>query len=384
MSEAADREDRTEQPSEKRLRQARERGDVPRSRELANVAVLGCAVLALKVTAGGMGEASRGWMRDALILDPALLDAPDRLLPHAARLMGGLVWPMLPLLLAALAACLIAPMIMGSLRFASQSLQPDLSRLNPMTGLARMYGRDSLVEVVRSLLRVLLIGGIGGATVYRAFSALLAMPQASLEVAVANGIDLALTSLLAMVGGLGLLAALDVPWQHFRHRSKLKMTKQELRDEAKESEGNPEMKARVRQVAREMSRRRMMEAVPTADVVVMNPTHYAVALKYTAGAMRAPRVVARGVDEMALAIRDVARKHRIAVVEAPPLARALYRLSKVDQEIPVKLYAAVAQVLSYVYQLRAWVPGRGPMPTLADLEVGAEGAADADVKDPSP
>jgi len=209
------------------------------------------------------------------------------------------------------------------------------------------------------------------------------MPGASLEAAVAQGVDLTLWALLAMVGALGALAAIDVPWQHFQYRSKLKMTKQELRDEAKESEGNPEVKARVRQVAREMSRRRMMDAIPTADVVVMNPTHYAVALKYTAGKTRAPLVVAKGVDELALAIRAAAQQHRVAVIEAPPLARALYRQAKVDQEIPVKLYAAVAQVLSYVYQLRAWVPGRGPMPALVEVDVGADGAPDP-VNDPTP
>ena len=174
---------------------------------------------------------------------------------------------------------------------------------------------------------------------------------------------------MTMVGALGLLAAIDVPWQRFQHRSRLKMTRQELRDELKESEGNPEVKARVRQVARQMSQRRMMEAVPTADVIVTNPTHYAVALKYEAGRMRAPKVVAKGVDEMALAIRDVAGKHRISVVEAPPLARALYRHAQIDREIPVTLYAAVAQVLSYVYQLKRWHPAHGPMPTLSEVPV---------------
>ncbi|MFD0738978.1 flagellar biosynthesis protein FlhB [Lysobacter koreensis] len=377
MSETQN-EDRTEQPTEKRLREAREKGNVPRSRELANVAVLGCAVLALKATGGEVGSAARDWMRGALTIDPALLDAPDQLLPHAARLLGGLLLPVVPLLLAALAACVIAPMVMGGLRFAGQSLQPDFGRLSPMKGLARLYGKESLAELLRSLLRVLLIGGVGAWVVHRAFSTLLAMPQASLEAAAGAGVDMALTALLAMVGALGLLAAIDVPWQHFQHRSKLKMTKQEIRDEAKEAEGNPEIKARVRQVAREMSRRRMMDAVPTADVVVMNPTHYAVALKYEAGGMRAPKVVAKGVDEMALAIRALAQKNRVAVVEAPPLARALYRQSQVDQEIPVKLYAAVAQVLSYVYQLKAWVPGRGPMPALAGVDVGADGAPDPD------
>ena len=378
MSEAADHEDRTEQPSEKRLREARERGDVPRSRELANVAVLGVAVIALKATAGHLGGASRDWMQGALRFDRTLLDSPEALPSHAASLFYGLVIPMLPLILAALAACAIAPMAMGGVRFASKALQPDFNRLNPMAGLARMYGKETFVELLRSLLRVLLIGGVGAWVVYHAFGTLVGMADASLEAAVAEGVDLAMHALLAMVGALGVLALIDVPWQHVRHRAKLKMTRQELRDEAKEAEGNPEVKARVRQVAREMSRRRMMDAVPTADVVVMNPTHYAVALKYDAGKMRAPRVVARGVDELALAIRALAERHRVAVVEAPPLARALYRQAKVDQEVPVKLYAAVAQVLSYVYQLKAWVPGRGPMPSMSPIDVGADGAPDDD------
>jgi len=375
MSEDAQKEDRTEQPSEKRLREAREKGQVPRSRELGNVAVLGCAVLALKATGGNVGAASHDWMRGALEFDRSLLGAPDRLLPHALGLLVDLALPLLPLLAAALAACALAPAAMGGIRFAGKALQPDFGRLNPMKGLARLYGAESLAELLRSLLRVALIGGVGAWVVWRAFSSLLTMPQASLEASVAGGIDLALGALMAMVGALALLAAADVPWQHHQHRSKLKMTKQELRDEAKQMEGNPEVKARVRQIARQMSQRRMMEAVPTADVVVMNPTHYAVAMKYKPG-MNAPTVVAKGVDEMALAIRALAEQHRVAIVEAPPLARALYRQAQVDQEIPVKLYAAVAQVLSYVYQLRAWIPGRGPMPVMAEVEVGADGAPD--------
>ncbi|GHA90263.1 flagellar biosynthesis protein FlhB [Cognatilysobacter bugurensis] len=377
MSES-DQEDKTEQPSEKRLRDARAKGDVPQSRELANVAVLGCATVALMVTGPGIGSASQGWMRDALRFDPTLIGEPDRLLGHAATLMLKLMLPMLPLVLAALAACLIAPAIMGGLRFSNQALQPDLKRLSPMAGLKRMYGKESLAELVRSLLRVVLLGGIGAFVVYRAFDRLIAMPKQSLESSIAYGVDLAVFALLAMVGALGVLAALDIPYQHWHWRNKLKMTKQELRDEHKELEGNPEVKARVRQVAREMSQRRMMDAVPTADVVITNPTHYAVALKYEAGAMRAPKVVAMGVDELALRIRELAGHHKVTLVEAPPLARALYRQAKVDQEIPVKLYAAVAQVLSYVYQLKRWHPARGPMPELNQLDVGRDGAPDSE------
>lgn len=379
MSEE-ERQDRTEQPTAKRLREAREKGDSPRSRELANVAVLGCAVVALIMIAPGLGAGAQGWLRNALTLDPAMLGRNDRLLPHFGQLLAGLMQLVLPVLLVALAACLISPAVMGGLRFSGKALQPDFKRLSPKKGLARMYGKESVAELLRSLMRVALIGGVGAWVVSGAFPRLLAMPHASLEAAVADGMDFVSMGLIYIVASLGLLAAIDVPWQRFQHVSKLKMTKQQVRDEAKETEGNPEIKARVRQVAQQMSQRRMMEAVPGADVVVMNPTHYAVALKYEAGAMHAPKVVAKGTDEMALMIRAVAEKHRVPVVEAPPLARALYRQAKVDQEIPVKLYAAVAQVLSYIYQLRRWHPSHGPMPALAGFELGADGAPDPEVR----
>jgi flagellar biosynthetic protein FlhB len=375
MSES-DNEDRTEAPSEKRLREARERGDVPRSTELANVAVLGCATLALKVTGPHLGAASRDWMKNALQFEPGLIGHADRLPAYAGKMAGALVMPVLPLLVAALAGCFVAPALMSGLRFSTSSLKTDLTRLSPMAGLGRMYGKESLAELGRSVLRLLLIGGIAGLVIRSSMGRLMDMPQQSLEVAVASGVDMVLGVFLALVLSMGVLAAIDVPYQRFTWRAKLKMTKQELRDEAKESDGNPEVKARMRHAAREMANRRMMDAVPTADVVITNPTHYAVALKYEAGAMRAPKVVAKGVDEMALRIRDLARQNKVTLVEAPPLARALYRQCKVDEEIPVKLYAAVAQVLTYIFQLKKWHPARGPMPTLVQLDVGADGAPD--------
>ncbi|HEY4582032.1 MAG TPA: flagellar biosynthesis protein FlhB [Lysobacter sp.] len=375
MSET-DNEDRTEAPSEKRLREARERGDSPRSRELANVAVLGCATLALKFTGPHIGGASRDWMRGALQFEPGLLGQPERLPVHAAQQMLALLLPVAPLVAAALLGCFLAPAAMGSLRFSGQALKTDLTRLSPMAGFKRMYGKESLAEFARSVLRLLLIGGIAAIVIRASLARLLDMPGQPLEAAVSSGVDMVLGVFLAVVVSMGLLAALDVPYQRYAWRAKLKMTKQELRDEAKESDGNPEVKARMRHAAREMANRRMMDAVPTADVIVTNPTHYAVALKYEAGAMRAPKVVAKGVDEMALRIRELGSQNRIALVEAPPLARALYRQCKVDEEIPVKLYAAVAQVLTYIFQLKTWHPSRGPMPELVQVDVGADGAPD--------
>ena len=375
MSET-DNEDRTEAPSEKRLREARERGDSPRSRELANVAVLGCATVALKVTGPHIGGASRDWMRNALQFEPGLIGQPDRLPAYAAKQLLSLMLPVTPLLAAALVGCLLAPAAMGSLRFSGQALKTDLTRLSPMAGIKRMYGKESLVEFARSVLRLLLIGGIAALVIKGSLPRLMDLPSQSLEGAVSNGVDMVLGVFLAVVVSMGLLAALDVPYQRFAWRARLKMTKQELRDEAKESDGNPEVKARMRHAAREMANRRMMDAVPTADVIVTNPTHYAVALKYEAGAMRAPKVVAKGVDEMALRIRELGSQNKVALVEAPPLARALYRQCKVDEEIPVKLYAAVAQVLTYIFQLKKWHPSRGPMPQLVQVDVGADGAPD--------
>ena len=372
-----DQEDKTELPSEKRLREARENGDNPQSRELANVAVLGCATLALFATGPQLGVASQAWLAGALQFEPALLGQPDRLTTHAARLFGGLLLPVLPLIAAALVGCFLAPAAMGSLRFSGKALKADLTRLNPLTGFTRMYGKESLAEFLRSILRLLLVGGIAAFVIHGAMGRMLAMHSQSVEVAVASGLDAILGLFGAVVGALVLLAVLDVPYQRWAWRNKLKMTKQQVRDEAKEAEGNPEVKGRVRQMARQMANQRMMDAVPTADVVLTNPTHYAVALKYEAGSMRAPKVVAKGVDEVALRIREVAANHRVMLVEAPPLARALYRQCKVDQEIPARLYAAVAQVLTYLFQIRRWRHGDGPMPQLVQVDVGADGAPDA-------
>lgn len=367
MSEAADREDRTEAPSAKRLRQARERGDVPRSRELAGVAVLGTSVITLLVLGPGVARGAMGWMRDALAFDSGLVGHQDRLATHAAAMLAGLAVPLLPLVAIALGACFISPAVMGGFHFSTEALQPNFNRLNPMSGFERMYGREGRVELLRSVLRILLVGAVGFWVVRRAMVTMPLLQNMPLEGAVADGLGFMLHALAAMVGAMALLAAVDVPYQRWSHNEKLKMTKQEVREEFKENEGNPEVKGKIRQLARQMAQRRMMEAVPDADVIVVNPTHYAVALKYEAGRMNAPTVVARGVDELALRIRQVADGNRVAIVSAPPLARALYRESQLGKEIPVRLYSAVAQVLSYVYQLRNW--RTGPMPALPALDV---------------
>ena len=368
MAENENGQEKTEEPSLKRLQDAREKGNVPRSRELATVAVFGAGVASLLAMGGSVTVQAKDWMRGALSPDIALLESPQDMFGYTGDLLLGFLWILAPLMLATLLACFIAPAVMGGFNFATKGLVPDLKKLYPMAGLKRIYGPEGLAELLKSILRVLLVGAAAGLFLWPAMPRLRAMLHQPLEQAAAGGMKFALWMLMATTAAMLLVALVDAPYQKWNWRRKLMMTRQELREEMKESEGRPEVKGRIRQLQHEMSQRRMMEDLPTADVVVVNPTHYAVALKYDGDAMRAPRVIAKGVDEMALRIREVAGQHRITLVEAPPLARVLYREADIGQEIPVKLYAAVAQVLSYVYQLRTWRAGT-PQPQLAALEV---------------
>ena len=367
MSENEQAGEKTELPTEKRLKQARDDGNIPRSRELATAAVFTAGVLALSIFSTSITAKSVAWMRLALKPDVALLNEPSRLLGHAGQMALQLMLAITPLMVVCLIASFASPLIMGGLRWSNKSLMPKFSRMNPLSGIKRLYGPESLAELTKSLLRVLFVGVAAGLCIWQGFDGLRALLQQPLEPAMRNGFGFTLKLTLWTGGALALLAAIDAPYQKWNWMRKLKMTREELRRELKESEGSPEVKGRIRQMQQQLSQRRMMEAVPSADVVVVNPTHYAVALKYEGGKMSAPTVVALGVDEVALRIREVATGNKVAIVSAPPLARALYREGKLGKEIPVRLYAAVAQVLSYVYQLRSW--RTGPMPSLPPITV---------------
>ncbi len=371
MAENEDGTEKTEQPTGKRLREAREKGNVAQSRELSTATLFVAAVLALYALSGHMGAAARHWMKAALAPDPALLQTPDALFGHAGWTLLKLALAFSPLVLVCLAASFVAPVVMGGLRFSNQALMPSLDRLNPMNGIKRIYGPESLAELTKSMLRIVFVGGAVALVVWQGIGGLRSLLRLPLESAIHDGLGFTLRLLLAAAGAMALLAAIDAPYQKWNWLRKLKMTREEVKREMKESEGSPEVKGRIRQMQMQMSQRRMMEAVPTADVVLVNPTHYAVALKYEAGRMNAPTVVARGVDELALRIRQVADGNRVTIVSAPPLARALYRESQLGKEIPVRLYSAVAQVLSYVYQLRTW--RSGPMPAMPALDVDEYG-----------
>ncbi len=376
MAESESGQEKTEQPTPKRLKDARERGDSPRSAELATASVFVASILALMAFGGWMAQHSLGWMREQLENAGQARGMGFELVSRMGLSAGELFLYVAPLLAVCFVAAFIAPVVMG-FNFSTEALAPNMERLSPIAGLKRMWGAQGLGEFGKSLLRVLMLGTVG--TIYFIVyeGDLLYLAQLPLATAAPMGFSLILGLLIVMGAGLVLLAALDVPFQLWSWKRRLKMTRQELLEESKEMEGRPEVKQHIRRLQHEMANRRMMEAVPTADVVVVNPTHYAVALKYDNSKARAPIVVAKGTDEVALNIRKVADAHKVPIVSAPPLARVLHAQSEIGREIPVKLYQAVAQVLSYVYQLRVWNPRRGPHPSLPGFD-------DLERPDPAP
>jgi flagellar biosynthetic protein FlhB len=344
-------QDRTEQPSAKRLDDARERGEVPRSRELAMTAVViaGAAVLL------GGGEFFTNGLEGLFELGlkvprEALFDAA--LLPRALfeGLVGGIVL-LLPIAAATTAAAILGSLALGGWAFSTTALTPNFERLNPISGFGRIASVNGLVELVKALAKFAVVASVAGLMLWRYGGDFLALGTLSLEAAIARSAWLAGICLAGLAASLLLVAAADVPFQFWHHRRKLRMTKQEARDELKETEGRPEVRSRIRNLQRAIATRRMMADVPKADLVAVNPTHYAVALRYDANKMKAPRVVAKGTDLIALQIRRVAEANKVPVFEHPQFTRALYHTSEIGQEISPRLYVAVAQVLTYVYQL---------------------------------
>jgi flagellar biosynthetic protein FlhB len=352
MSEHDDAE-KTESPTQKRLDDARKKGQVPRSRDLTAAAVTLAGGLGLYGLGQFVGSGLLAVMRSGLTIAPADAIEPDRMVfalgDSASRGFLALV-PLLGLLFAAAA---IAPMALGGWNFSLEALQPRFDRLNPVTGIQRIFSTKGLVELAKSLARFLVVAVVAVALLRHQFREFGDLGGQPIEVGIVHSLHMIGTAFLTLGAALVAIAAIDVPivlWQH--HRS-LKMTREEIREESKESDGNPEVKGRIRRMQHQMSRRRMMEQVPTADVVVTNPTHYAVALKYDESRMRAPVVVAKGADLVAARIREIASQHGVPLVEAPPLARSLHAGCELGDEIPAQLYAVVAQLLTYVYQLKS-------------------------------
>ncbi|NWG39113.1 MAG: flagellar type III secretion system protein FlhB [Hydrogenophilaceae bacterium] len=372
MAEESDLE-KTESPSPRKLEKAREEGQVPQSRELSAFMVLMASGGAIWMLGDGFAVTLTEMLRAGLRFDHRLATDPGVLMNKTMHQLGDTIFGLAPLLLVIVAAALAGPLVLHGWIFNTKALTPQFSRINPLSGLKRMVSVDSLSELVKSLAKVSLLGLIAGWVMWKALDALFALGLHSVEDGAREMAHLLVKAFLVISAGMLFVVLLDVPYQLWRYYTKLKMTREEIRQEVKESEGDPHVKARIRSMQREVARRRMMSEIPTADVVVTNPTHYAVALKYSEGTMRAPRVVAKGADLLAARIREEAGKHHVPILEAPPLARALYRHTELEQEIPVALYTAVAEVLAYVYQLKRYQSSGGERPQApADLPVPPE------------
>ena len=349
--------ERNHPASEKRLRQARENGDIPRSREVATFTVLMTAGAGLWMMGGGLVNKLSTVLERGLSLDREQIYNPNVLFERVGADIGGVLLACLPLAGMVMLMMVASPLLIGGWNFSAKAFMPNFGKLNPMRGLGNMVSTNSIVELLKAVAKTLLVGAVAWFVLMSQKDAMIGLVAEPFGTAAPHLGSLLAKAFLTMVGALGAIAILDGPYQMWHHANKLKMTRQEVIQESKESDGNPQIKGKIRQMQREMAQKRMMSNVPTADVVVTNPTHFAVALKYADGQRGAPRVVAKGTDEVAAKIREIAKENKVALLEAPALARALYKHTEIDDEIPEALYSAVAEVLAYVFQLRAYSKG---------------------------
>ena len=349
----ADNADRNLPASAKKIRKARQEGNVPRSRDLGHFVAMGLAAALLFTAMPSLASYSQRLLADGLTFDHSVIASPQIAGEHAVGLftrgfmvvliVGGLF----------MVAGVGSNIAFGGWNLTMKAVAPNFGKLNPIAGLGRLFNFHQLVTVLKASLLAIAVGFAGTMYLKAHFAELGGVLQADLPDGLATVGRTLAAGFLSMLLVLAAWAGFDVFWQKKTYMDKLKMSREEQKQEHKESEGNVEVKAKMKQKMREMAKRRMMKAVPAADIVVMNPTHYAVALKYDQEAHGAPRVVAKGTDRLAMRIRDLARDAGVPVLEAPPLARALYTHVEIDGEVPTVLFAAVAQVLAWVYQLRA-------------------------------
>ncbi|AGB83002.1 flagellar biosynthetic protein FlhB [Serratia sp. FGI94] len=361
MAEESDLE-KSEAPTPHRLEKARKEGQIPRSRELTSMLMLIAGLACLWLGGSNMARELSQMLAGGLHFDHGMVNNDRQMLRQLGTLLRQAVWALLPVLAGLVLVALTAPMLLGGLLFSAKSLKFDLKRLNPLSGLKRIFSSQVLAELLKGVLKALLVGWVTGLYLWHNWAAMLHLVTQQPLDAMGNALQMVVFCGLLVVLGLVPMVAFDVFYQLWSHFKKLKMTKQDIRDEFKEQEGDPHVKGRIRQQQRAAARRRMMADVPKADVIVTNPTHYAVALQYNDKQMSAPKVLAKGAGDIALRIRELAGEHRIPLLEAPPLARALYRHSEIGQHIPTTLYAAVAEVLAWVYQLRRWQREGGLIP----------------------
>lgn len=357
--------ERTEPASPRRLEKAREEGQVARSQELTTFILLIAASSSLWVIGSIIIQKLSAVLESGLRMEQEVAFNPALLLPRLFQLALDGLLAIAPLLGWLVIIALVAPMLLSGWLFSSKALFPDLKRLNPANGLKRIFSSRGLIELVKAIAKVMVIGGVAAGIIWSHKQDVLDLVGMPLDTSLISMSRLIGLTFILIVGAMLLIVVIDVPFQIWNHARQLRMSREDLRKEAKEDEGDPQVKGRIRNMQRQIARRRMMAEVPKADVVVTNPTHYAVALKYQDRSMRAPKVVAKGTQLIAARIRELADEHHIPVLEVPPLARALYHHVELDTEIPETLYTAVAHVLAYIFQLKRYQTTGGIAPQLS-------------------
>lgn len=360
--ENQDGQEKTEEPTSKRLEEARKEGQVARSKEIGTVILLLAGAMAIFVFGGLIASSATDLMRFNFSIPINEINDPKYMFKHIQGSIALAGFLILPLLVSLFIAGALAQILVGGWNFSTKAVMPKLNKISPLSGLKRMFSKNSLVELAKAVLKTTLVLVVSTWIILGLREEFLFLSHMPLEDAIAKGSNMILVAFIAISSSLILVAAIDIPWQLYQHKEQLRMTKQELKDEFKNTEGNPEIKSRIRRLQMEMAQRRMMEDVPEADVIITNPEHYSVALKYEELKAGAPILLAKGVDELAFKIREIGEFHNIPILASPQLTRALYFTTEIGDEIPEDLYMAVAQVLAYVFHLSKG--GKNKMPDI--------------------
>lgn len=367
----SDSGEKTEEPTAKKLADARKKGQIARSKDLGTMFVLVGSAVAIMLVGGMLTDSLAGVMKRLFSLSRNEVMDIHALYNVLRGVVGNVVPPLIWIFSIIMLAAFVGNTMLGGMSFSAEAMAPKASKLSPLAGLKRMFGIKAIVELVKSLLKFFVVFIVAYLLLSSLFPEILGLSLEAIPLSLEHSVTLLQWMFLALALSIGIIAAIDAPYQTWDHNRQLKMTKQEIKDEMKNSEGSPEIKGRIRRTQYEMSQRRMMQEVPDSDVVITNPTHYAVALKYDAAVGGAPMLVAKGIDEMALHIRTIAKEHDVEIIASPALARSLYYCADVDQEVPEELFAAVAQVLAFIFQLNEHKKGKGkkPIPVAKNLPI---------------
>jgi flagellar biosynthetic protein FlhB len=370
----SDSGEKTEEPTAKKLTDARKKGQIARSKDLGTMFVLVGSAFAMLLMGNSLVQGMTLMMKRLFSLSRREVMDVNAIFNVISNSVSLVIVPMLWIFFIIVIAAFIGNTLLGGMSFSWEAMAPKASRLSPAAGFKRMFGVQAGVELIKSILKFFVVFIVAFLLLTGLFEQILGLSLEAVPTNFGHAVNMLLWMFFALALSIGIIAIIDAPYQVWNHTRQLKMTKQEIKDEHKNTEGNPEVKGRIKRTQYEMSQRRMMGEVPNSDVVITNPTHYSIALKYDADVGGAPRLVAKGIDEMAMHIRTIAKENSVEIVQSAALARSLYYTSEIDQDIPEELYAAVAQVLAFIFQLNEHKKGRAkkPIPIAKELPIPEE------------